>query len=103
MTAVPSRPAAADRSPGEARSSPPPMEFSAVPPPPSAMRRGPPGRPPPTRPSPPSPPLSVFGGFLRDLDWEDLLVLAVLTLLLKEDGADLAVIGIAAAVYLFLR
>ena len=51
------------------------------------MHRGPPGR----------------SGLVRGIDWEDLLILAILVLVLKEDGAERTVIGIAAALYLLLR
>ena len=68
------------------------------------MHRGPPGRPPPPAyPEAGSSLLQALSGLFRGIDWEDLLILAILVLVLKEDGAERTVIGIAAALYLLLR
>ena len=73
---------------------------------------GPPLRPPPfsSRPPPIGQPSAILGpngllgNFLpRGLDTEDLLVLAVLILAMKQDGAGPAELLIAAALYLWLQ
>ena len=60
---------------------------------------GPSGQPPEARGRQPG---GLFSSLLGGLDWEDLLILAILVLCLKEDGADKTVIWIAAALYLLL-
>ena len=60
-------------------------------------RAGPMGRPPPG-----SFPGGGHGALLRDLDAEDLLILAVLLLAMREDGASGMELMIAAGLYLVL-
>ena len=88
--------------PGPPPDPPKPDRPPAVPPPRPGpvqpVRPSPPGRPPP-RPLF-SPGSGLFQGLLRGLDTEDLLVLAILALAMKEDGADKTVIWIAVALYL---
>ena len=104
---------------GDRRPSPPPPEPMPGPPgqgpPESPEYREPPvGMPPkrPPRPGPPLPPsgmgiLPDLGGLLnrllpRGLDTEDLLILAVLLLSLKQDGAEPIQLLIALGLYLWL-
>ncbi|MBQ1589296.1 MAG: hypothetical protein II106_01110 [Oscillospiraceae bacterium] len=47
-------------------------------------------------------PFGGLGGLLRGLDTEDMLILAVLLLAMKEDGAGKTELLIAAALYLML-
>ena len=100
---------------------PPPEEHSPPPPPPAAGRPGPearpapgsgPGgaRPPGLRPAPPPSPLgglSGLGGLLSQLlphglDSEDLLILAILLLCMKQDGASPTELLMATGLYFWL-
>lgn len=78
------------------------------PPPPEPERRPPqsahrPPSPPPVRPQ--AGPVGLIGnlsGLLRGLDTEDLLILAVLLLARRQDGASTAELLITAALYLMM-
>lgn len=76
---------------------PPGMQHHPEPPRPPGPRQGPMGRPPPG-----GFPGGGIGALLRGLDTEDLLILAVLLLAMKNDGATGTELLIAAALYLLL-
>lgn len=69
--------------------------------PPEAPHR-PPSRPPGGPPMPLGGLLGNLGGLLRGLDTEDFLILAVLLLARKQDGASTAELLITAALYLMM-
>ena len=72
-----------------------------LPKPGSSVHPPPPEGPPSGMPSPRPPGFGGLSALLRRIDTEDLLVLAVLVLLLKQEGADRMTILIAAALYFF--
>ena len=86
----------------EPKSEPQGPPAQPVMPPQHRPRPGRPGRPPPG-PNAERPPGGGFlSGLLSNLDTEDLLILAVLALSLKEDGAERSVIWIAVVLYFIL-
>ena len=106
----PGPPGPADRPPAPGPQAGPFPQQRPVPQPGSRPQPGPflrplpPDRPPQGVPGPPRP--SGFGALsalLGRIDTEDLLILAILVLLMKKDGADPMTIAIAAGLYLFLK